>query len=1173
MKLANIQFPEPLLFALRDSRLVVFAGSGVSMGEPANLPDFKGLADQIAEGTGETRQETETEDRFLGRLQHRKVNVHNRAGQILSRDNLEPTELHRHILRLYSEKEQVRIVTTNFDLLFEQSASNFFVEIPEIFCAPALPLGRNFTGIVHIHGSVKHPNEMVLTDSDFGRAYLTEGWARQFLVDLFQRYTVLFIGYSHNDTIVNYLARAIPESEAGKRFILAGDDEDHQHWDVLGIEPIVYPKSSKNDYTMLYSGIRCLADTVKRSILDWQREITEIAEKLPPINEEEASIIEYALKDAPTTRFFTKAAHLPEWIKWIDERKYLDVLFTMNSLGECEVALASWLAERFVIDHSEFLFLLFSKHRMRIHPHLWIKLARAISLNRESNITNETLSRWISLLLATIPTEEDSHELFFLGECCIRQRSIKNLLIIFDIMMSSRLMFKQNIFWHVEHSSPMIDVEISLIGEHYLLNELWEKGLKPNLLQIVEPLLEMVVRRLEEQHFILCAWQKASQEWNPDNFHRSAIEPHPQDEYPQPIDVLIDVVRDCLEYLVSNQVQTLSYWCDKYSGSEAPLLRRLVIHAVSMRDDLSADEKVNWLLIHINLHDYSAHHEIFRVVSLIYPQACAENRIKIINTILDYQWPEEDNPNREKYSARHHFNWLDWLKRSAPDCELIDGALNSIIEKYPEFQLNEHPDFSHWHEGGRVEHYSPWTAQELLAKPPSEWLPELLSYQPKNLREGYRYDLILTLSEVAKQEFEWGNRLALILANSSNWDTDLWDGAIRAWSEMELNESSYPVVLQWIEKVNLHKNHARVIAEALKSLLKYEGKSFANELLLHTTQIAITLWSNLDRTEPSKEENDYLTSAINHPAGILVEFWIRSISLWWNKQVPVPNGLNDGYRKVLTDIISDRNRPGILGRSILSSQLSFLFSVDEEWTRKYLLPLLEENNDIRDYRAVWDGFLSRGQLNPAITEHMEKAFLNAIKHIEHDLKLYKDRFIHYYTNIIMFYVPNPIDTWIPDLFHYGNIDARTYLATSIAIPLRNMNDNQQQELWQRWLKHYWENRLLSIPAPLDPKEIECMFNWLPNLKSIFPEAVDLAIQIPHVQLQHTFVFSDLDDHCELLNRFPEKVAQLLIYLGESGSPPYIYHHFREISDELIHIGISPKLEENLKEIVAELGFL
>ena len=210
MKIAEIDFPDPLLDALRDGKLVVFAGAGVSMGKPACLPDFEGLADRIAAGTGQTRQSSEPVDRFLGRLQHRQVDVHARAAQALSRNDLKPTELHRDLLRLFSGAGHVRVVTTNFDRLFEQASKGVFNSIPELFQAPALPLGNDFNGIVHVHGTVIHAGGMVLTDKDFGRAYLTEGWARRFLVALFREFTVLFVGYGHNDTVMNYLARALP---------------------------------------------------------------------------------------------------------------------------------------------------------------------------------------------------------------------------------------------------------------------------------------------------------------------------------------------------------------------------------------------------------------------------------------------------------------------------------------------------------------------------------------------------------------------------------------------------------------------------------------------------------------------------------------------------------------------------------------------------------------------------------------------------------------------------------------------------------------------------------------------------------------------------------------------------------------------------------------------------
>ena len=92
-----------------------------------------------------------------------------------------------------------------FDQLFELAAGMEFKETPEVFSAPVLPPARSFRGIVHVHGSVNNPHEMVLTDIDFGRVYLTEGWARRFLISLFREFKVLFVGYSHSDTVCTIL--------------------------------------------------------------------------------------------------------------------------------------------------------------------------------------------------------------------------------------------------------------------------------------------------------------------------------------------------------------------------------------------------------------------------------------------------------------------------------------------------------------------------------------------------------------------------------------------------------------------------------------------------------------------------------------------------------------------------------------------------------------------------------------------------------------------------------------------------------------------------------------------------------------------------------------------------------------------------------------------------------
>ena len=45
MRIGGVDFLDPLLNALRNGRLVIFVGTGISMGPPANLPGFHRLPD------------------------------------------------------------------------------------------------------------------------------------------------------------------------------------------------------------------------------------------------------------------------------------------------------------------------------------------------------------------------------------------------------------------------------------------------------------------------------------------------------------------------------------------------------------------------------------------------------------------------------------------------------------------------------------------------------------------------------------------------------------------------------------------------------------------------------------------------------------------------------------------------------------------------------------------------------------------------------------------------------------------------------------------------------------------------------------------------------------------------------------------------------------------------
>ena len=1174
MRLAGVDFPRRLTEALQSDELVVFAGAGVSMGTSANLPNFEDLATAIAEGTGEAQQESEPVDRFLGRLKSRGTNVHERAADALREGTPEPTALHGDLLRLYRTPQSVRVVTTNFDALFEQGAADLFDPAPSVFTAPALPLGNSFSGIVHVHGDLGHPWGMVLTDADFGRAYLTEGWARRFLVDLFRTRTVLFVGYSHGDTVMNYLSRALTPG-TGDRFALT-DEPDNAKWQLLDVEPIGYEKSAEGGHSALAEGVRRLADWSRRGLLDWKRDIAEIAKNPPPLDDEAVDLITEALSDPERCRFFTDAASHVDWIAWLERRGYLAALFGTANLTERDGRLARWLAERFARDHASALFLLISRNRLRVHPSFWCQLARVVQ-DKDRPLSAAPLARWVSLLLATDSRVPDTNLLRSLGERCAEAGLTDALLEVFDAMAAAGLAIEPG-FALVSEDDDEPAVRVEMVRQHrqmdqFSLERLYEDHLKPNLQEAAESLLERVVRRLAERHRTLRSWQQATRDNDAMSVHRSAIEPHEQDSHPQLIDVLIDAARDALEHLVATRPDAGARWCDRLVEAEAPLLRRLAVHALPNRSDLGADEKVGWLLSRIGLHDRATHHETFLAVHASYPGTSTPQRQATIDAIRTYEWPSHDD-DRERYTAYRHLEWFQWLSDSDPGCDLAKEALEGIQQRYEDVRPSEHPDLTHYHStswGGDDEGAdSPWSVEELLSPPAGERLEQLLSFRDDSPFEPSRHGLLRSVGEAAKRDFTWGLALADAMAESEDWDSDLWTTLLRSWSG-ELDEDTHRHVLARLGDAELHRRQVQAIADMLLALVKDGGLHYAPALLEESDHLARSLWAHCGQDGGEPESEGWLAMAINHPAGALTQYWLLSLSLWRNRHETRPEAMDEEHSSALLRVINERAVAGRLGRTVLAQSLGFLLAADEAWTREHLIPLFEDA-DGDDYQAVWDGFLY-GRMDRNVVTAMEDAIFAAVPHMSDLLPSHGERreaFIALCTAVVTYFVDDPLDAWTPEFFKAADDSDKRLFAWSVGERIRGVDDAGQREWWERWLKQYWENRLQGVPAPLSEGEVAAMVDWPRCFASRFPEAVDLAVRMPKAPLEGWRVLHAMDegDHW---SSYPEATVRLLVYVAEHNASQSFWFQAQALVEKLSGLDLSEGAATQLDELRAKHG--
>jgi hypothetical protein len=282
--------PNELLVARELGDVVLFCGAGVSRAE-AGLPNFADLGRDVVRRLGAAQDSRArllldralalaplpgvgglvATDRVFGLLEQEfeTRDVREAVAAAIHPGPDAKLGAHRVLLDLATSRGVTRLVTTNFDLLFEACDPALRSSGP-----PNLPdprSEREFQGVVHLHGRVDEAyrtaqdDEFVVSTSDFGRAYLAEGWATRFIRSLLSRFTILFVGYSADDPPVQYLLEGL-NLRAGTRNRLYALQDGEQHnavalWEHRGVQAI--PFDPRDRFQHLWDTLRAWADRAR----------------------------------------------------------------------------------------------------------------------------------------------------------------------------------------------------------------------------------------------------------------------------------------------------------------------------------------------------------------------------------------------------------------------------------------------------------------------------------------------------------------------------------------------------------------------------------------------------------------------------------------------------------------------------------------------------------------------------------------------------------------------------------------------------------------------------------------------------------------------------------------------------------------------------------------------
>jgi len=612
----GVNLPEQLLQSLASDRLVVFVGAGVSMQaykeQPPNTyyPGFRRLAEVIAQRLGRTITEKDKEnlrggyiDRVLGEWDDKTGDVRSQAASILQENETnQRLDLHRSIIRLVARIPTPRIVTTNFDRLLIRAQKDENGQF-NTYIAPALPPARRLNGICYLHGSVDEPRDMVLTDRDIGRAYMEEGWALRFAHSIFQQFNVLFVGYSLEDPPLRYLSLALEGTAGQGRWALIPNRdasefnkaEDERDWQRRNVQPIWY-SANESDYRALERTIGAWGADNSRSFLDRRNVLLEIGKVKPDdLKPHELNRAQFFLQDPSSLRDFAKTTLDPEWFETLYSWGHFD--FLVKGSGKSTEA-DRYLAERFVdwmISNPVEILSKIAEHRAAMSIILFDQFCRRYQEGKATGVDVCLLRRILEFFR---PTIEQARSMFFVSSFIKR--------ILLDLLDAQ---FEDDVFWllgialrtkstitkaanfayeaaRIEgkdtDSTPEYELRFELLFE----TQITKHSIKEIFKEVFLPRTRAIGFRLA--HFLTLKFLElraidSRGKTNAFESHsmRRAIESHPHNYGDDPVNFLLDLLRDHWEaLLVTDQAQAETiYWF--WQSLKDELIERLRLHALT----------------------------------------------------------------------------------------------------------------------------------------------------------------------------------------------------------------------------------------------------------------------------------------------------------------------------------------------------------------------------------------------------------------------------------------------------------------------------------------------------------------------------------------------------------------------------------------------------------------
>ena len=1043
--------PERLLQAHEDGDVVFFCGAGISY--PAGLPGFADLVKQIFEAIGEPKDaemraafKAKKFDIAIDLLEKKIVDreaVRRELARILTPATDAPNTIATHAALLdlgkHRDDGRTRLVTTNFDRLFEQAIATSNSKLKR-FQAPHLPESTNrWNGLVYLHGLLAPSptpddlNQLVVSSGDFGLAYLTELWASRFVGELLRNYTVCFVGYSIDDSLLRYMMDAFTSGrflgESSREMFAFGSysknrrEEREHEWRAKNVTPILYREHKK--HALLHKTLRAWANTYRDGARGKERIVMECPIEPPTIGtkgDDSIGRMAWALRDPLAAKCLANhhPVHSLGWLevlceqcrsndasnenpasslaggRSIDTRPpgkiFIDLVNPCGQWSDTSIRLADWLIRH--LDNPK-LVLWIVNQDSRLHTKfkyfIESQLDALAKLEQEGK-TDELdriqtgapnalpcpLIRTLWRLVLAERIKLSDHDLYDLRDRLKRDGWTLTLKFKLREALSPCVSLQKPLPALAEDhndngSRPecMRDIVESkvVLSADYVHSLLQDISQERGWDEMFPTLLPEFSLLLRDALDLMRELGQTSDTHDMSVWDQPSISDHPQNTRLDDWTALIYLNRDAWLAVARQYPERARRAAESWQQESYPLFQRLAFFAAAQGTVIPPHQALDWL----STDQYW----------WLWPNATRREVIHLLSALAPV-WTQSQmaeivrailaGPPRamfkpDLYSER----WEEIVNHSVWLRLAKINATGAQLGDIGQSRLNEL--------SGRYPQWQLETDEKDGPTISTRWLKPRVT--PRRRR-----DLVTWLKQHPDADYlakdDWRQlcydnfpttACALCaLAKENIWPTDRWHEALQAWSDGKHGKRAWRYLASLIAAAppDVFQKLAYAVSFWLRAVAEtFDSNQFKdNQTVLHTL---IERLLNVPFQEDVVYTDDPVTRAINHPVGHVA----TALLDWWHH-----GGLEERQhlKAIFTRLCDRRDDQFRHGRVLLAAHAPTLFRADQSWTTQHLLPLFDWQRSEDEAKVAWEGFFWLPRLYPSLVQAIKSYFLDTARY-------------------------------------------------------------------------------------------------------------------------------------------------------------------------------------------------